>query len=160
MLEPRRLAPGIALALVFTLVGGAGAAFAGPKEVQHCISPSDLDLNEFWGVSEAIIASFCTEIGFGEKWRVPQLWVVASTYGPAPGSFEPAFPGATPAADLLAKFIQVRHVVDPGTKQEKTYIFKGSDGLSTRAVEDQVAINAITAGVLQPVSIDPPPQPK
>lgn len=156
MLEHRRLASGVALALVLTLMGGAGAAFAGPNEVQHCISPNDVDLNEFWGVSEAIVAPFCTEIGFGEQWRVTQLWIVAPTYGPAPGGFEAVFPGATPAQDLLGKFIQVRHVVDPGTKQEKTHIFKGSDGLSTRPAGDLVAINAITAGVLPPASVDPP----
>lgn len=154
MLVHRRFAPAVALTLA--LVGGAGAALAGPKDVQHCISPTGVDLNEFWGVSEAIVADFCTEIGLGEPWRVTQLWVVAPSYGPAPGSFEPAFPGATPAQDLLAKFVQVRHVVDPGSKHAKTYIFTGSDGLSTRTVDDRVAINAITTGVLQPVSVKPP----
>ena len=69
-----------------------------------------------------------------------------------PPGFVPA--GTTPLADFKAKLIGVKYVIDPGTKQEKTYQFPNDDSLGTILNRDGFDIaNPVTLGTLKPLSV-------
>lgn len=90
------------------------------KEGNHCVTPGGLDLNEFLGVSEQIVTSFCTEVGSGQHWTDAPRWFMEETFEVVPEGFVPA--GESPLEDFLAKFVAVKYVIDPGTRQEKTVV--------------------------------------
>ena len=113
--------------LVVGLAVGASEASAAPKPVQHCITPTSVDLNVRWAVSEAIVAPFCPEVASGRRWTVSNAWFMNTFFQVVPLGFVPA--GATPVDDFKAKFIGVKYVVDPGTKQQKIYQFPSDDSL-------------------------------
>ena len=139
----------VTLGLVVTSLSlGASESSAAPNSVTPCITPSGIDLNERYGVSEAIVAPFCPEIASGRRWRVSTPWFVSPTFDAVPDGFEPA--GETPIEDFVAKFIGVKYVVDPGTTQERTYAFGNVDDL---AIIDDVLANPITLGRLGPSSV-------
>jgi hypothetical protein len=144
----------VTLGVLIACLGlGATRASAGPKAVPHCITPTGVDLNERYEVSEAIVAPFCTEVGSGRHWTVSNAWFMNTFFELVPASFVPA-PGAdTPLEDFIAKFIGVKYVVDPGTPKEKTYFFGSGDDLAT--LNDGVfdIANPITLGVLKPLSV-------
>src|SRR5262245_27504237 len=149
----QRLKRGVSCALVVFatfLIFGVGAASPNTKG-EHCVGIDGTDLNEFYGVSETIVAPFCTSLGTGEHWTTTNRWFVAPSYGKVPKGFVPA-PGSTPASDFLAKFVGVRYVIDAGTAQEQTYVFANSDKLFTRLVEGATLFNPITLGTLHPLS--------
>ena len=140
----------LTIALLVAVVAPAGTS-AGNSDGTHCIAPWGSDLNEEWGISEAIVWIFCTEIGTGEDWRVAGIWGVNSAFKRVPKGFVPA--GATPLDDFLAKFVGTKVVVDPGTAQERTTFFTDPDGLWVTAFEDGgFAINIVTMGTLDPLS--------
>ena len=123
----------------------------GPKaDRDHCISPSGVDLNVLFGVTEQIVTYFCTEVETGEQWRPGALWVVGETFASVPPGFTSPYPN--PLADFVAKLVQVRYVVDPETKHERSYTFPNSDKLWTGpAGPGAVAINTATLGRLHPL---------
>ena len=137
--------------LVACLGPGASGSSAEPKTVKHCITPTDIDLNERYGVSDAIVAPFCAEVNSGRRWTVSNAWFMNVIYGPAPPGFVPE--GETPLDDFLAKFIGVKYVVDPGTKKEKTYVFGNDDDLGIVIGDEAVAANPVTLGALKPLSV-------
>ena len=141
----------LAFAVLVMTVAPSGAWAA--KEGNHCISPTGTDLNELWGVTEAIVASFCTEIGAGRNWRVGQAWFMNRTFKKVPKSFVPT--GATPIEDFIAKLVGVKYVVDPGTAQEQTYVFTNVGDLGTiPEIPDGGSVaQGLTMGVLGPLSI-------
>ena len=53
----------LTLSLILTAVVPAGAS-AGNSEGNHCIAPWGGDLNEEWGISEAIVTSMNSPIWF------------------------------------------------------------------------------------------------
>ena len=73
-----------------------------------------------------------------------------TTFASAPAGFVPA--GATPLDDFLAKFVAAKYVVDPGTRQAKTYVFPKSSRLWTGQVDGLPAVTTATLGLLQPLS--------
>jgi hypothetical protein len=138
--------------LIACLAVGVGGASGGPKTVKPCITPTAVDLNERYGVAEAIVAPFCTEVNSGRRWTVSNAWFVNVTFEVVPSDFVPA--GETPLDDFIAKFVGVKYVVDPGTKKEKTYQFPNDDGLGI--VQDEGgfdAANPVTLGALKPLSV-------
>lgn len=150
----RRLRRGVIVTLgllVTSLSLGTSGSSAAPNTVTPCISPSGLDLNELYGVSEAILAPFCTEVASGRRWRVTTPWFMSPIFDAVPDGFEPA--GETPAEDFAAKFIGVKHVVDAGTSTEKTYAFGNIDDLSIINAGLLVVANPITLGRLGPSSV-------
>jgi hypothetical protein len=127
-------------------------AWGGPKKaVEHCITPTGVDLNERYGVPETIIAPFCATLNSGRYWTVSDGWGMSPTFVAVPAGFVPA--GATPLEDYIAKFVGVKYVVDPGTHHEKTYVFANSADLGV--FDDGVAIlaNPVTLGTLKPLSV-------
>lgn len=137
--------------LLTSLSLGASESSAAPKTVTPCITPSGLDLNERYGVSEAIVAPFCTEVDSGRRWRVTTPWSMSPTFDAVPDGFEPV--GETPVEDFVTKFIGVKYVVDPGTSQEKTYAFGNVDDLTIIDDGVVVLVNPITLGRLRPSSV-------
>jgi len=137
--------------LVTSLSLGASGSSAAPNTVTPCITPSGIDLNERYGVSEAIVAPFCTEVASGRRWRVSTPWSMRPTFDAVPDGFEPA--AETPVEDFIAKFIGVKYVVDPGTSREKTYAFGNVDDLSIFDGGVVVGANPITLGTLKPSSV-------
>ena len=140
----------LTLALMLAAIVPAGAS-AGNSDGKHCIAPWGADLNEEWGISEAIVWVFCTEVGTGEDWRVAAGWGVAPSFKKVPKGFEPT--GATPLEDFMAKFVGTKIVTDPGTAQERTTIFTDPSGLMVTLFDDGGAgINSVTMGTLDPLS--------
>jgi hypothetical protein len=124
------------------------------KNSGHCISPSGLDVNEFWGVSIRVVAPFCTQLRTGEAWTATAAWVVAETFESVPEGFVPA--GETPLDDFQAK-ASLKYVVDPGTRQERTYVFTDTSRVAVREVnggplDGAPVLNTITMGSLRPLS--------
>ena len=131
--QRRLLGSGRALVVFASfLIFGAGTASPNTNG-DHCLAFDGTDLNELYGVSETIVATFCPQLGTGEHWTTTSRWFVAESYGQVPPGFVPA-PGATPLDDFRAKFVGVRYVIDSGTRQERTYVFPNSDKLWTGIV--------------------------
>ncbi len=138
--------------LIACLAVGASGASGTPKPVEHCITPTAVDLNERWGISEAIVAPFCTEVASGRGWIVSNAWFMNLAFDVVPASFVPA--GATPLDDFKAKFIGVKYVIDAGTKQEKTYQFPSDESLGVILNAGGFdVVNPITLGTLKPLSV-------
>jgi hypothetical protein len=137
--------------LVGSLGSGARESWAGPRPVPHCISPTAVDLNVRWAISDAIVAPFCTEVNSGRQWVPSNAWFMNFVFDAAPAGFVPA--GSTPLEDFIAKFIGVKYVVDPGTKKEKTYIVTNDDDLGIVHTIDAEVVNPITLGSLKPLSV-------
>jgi len=132
---------------------GAGRSSAGPATAPHCITPTEVDLNERYGVSETIIAPFCANLNSGQPWTVSNGWFMSPTFTAMPAGFEPA--GKTPIEDFIAKLIGVKYVVDPGTRQEKTYVFGNDDdlGIFNDRELGTVVANTVSLGTLKPLSV-------
>jgi hypothetical protein len=142
----------VALGLLVVGLGlGANVSLANPKTVRPCVTPTDVNLNERYGVSDAIVAPFCTEVDSGRRWTVSNAWFMGPSFDSVPPGFVPA--GVTPVEDFVAKLIAVKYVVDRGTNREKTYVFSNDEDLAI--VEDGgfVIANPITLGALKPSSV-------
>lgn len=138
---------------VGVLIGALGPGATGvlAKPPAHCVTPSGVDLNEVNGVSDAIVATYCTEIAAGHRWTVTTEWLMNSRFDNVPAGFVRA--GATPAEDYVAKFEAVKYVVDPGPK-EKTYVFTNVEDLAIRGPlppEGFFVANPITLGSMSPL---------
>lgn len=152
MSRHRRLHRLTALALLLMVVFALPTTTsAGNSDGHHCIAPWGADLNEEWGLSEAIVWAFCTEVGAGQDWRVAAGWGVNATFKKVPKEFVPA--GATPLQDFLAKFVAYKVVVDPGTTKERVYTFTDPTDLMINVSDGGAGINGVTMGTLDPLSI-------
>jgi hypothetical protein len=134
------------------------------RQGNHCVSPSGVDLNEFFGISAQIVAQNppeppflqgCDKVGAGERWTVAQqVWIMPQTFEAVPNEFEPA--GETPLADFLAKFEGVKYVIDPGTRHQRTVFIPTSDALFVNDVEEGFdLVSPTTLGTLGPLRVGP-----
>ena len=140
--------------LVAVLGLGRSEAAAGPKAVAPCITPppTAVNVNERWGITDAVVAPFCTQVNSGRRWVPSNAWFMNTAFDVVPPGF--VAQGATPVQDFVAKFVGVKHVVDAGTNNEKTYVFPNDDSLGILlAVEGFDVVNAITLGSLNPLSV-------
>jgi hypothetical protein len=151
----RRFRRGVRAALVVLVAClglGANVASAKPKAVAHCITPTGVDLNERYGISETIVAApFCTEVDSGRYWTVSNGWFMNLTFDTVPVGFVPE--GATPLEDFIAKFIGVKYVIDPGTQHQRIYVFPNDDDLGVVTDPGQSVVNPATLGTLKPLSV-------
>ncbi|MCY7418934.1 MAG: hypothetical protein LH650_10640 [Chloroflexi bacterium] len=137
---------------IASIVGVAGSVSAAPKPAAHCISPIGTDLNVRWGVSETIVAPWCTEIEAGRSWRVSQAWFMNTSFDAMPDDF--VAEGSTPLEDFLAKVIGVKIVVDAGTSHERTVVFTNVGDLGTLADAGGFAVaQALTLGTVRPLNV-------
>jgi hypothetical protein len=153
----------VAVATVVTLGAGRGWAARGGNpgpndgpfdpgsdtEANHCISPLGVDLNERYGISEQIVALFCDQVDTGEFWTPAAVWIMNTFFEVTPPGFVPA--GATPLEDFLAKFAAAKYVVDPGSRQERTYVYQKSSRLWTGEIDGLPAVNTVTLSRLKPL---------
>src|SRR5207249_385501 len=102
-------------------------------------------------VTEQLVAPGCAQVGSGEAYRVWAGWWTNYTFDAVPPGFVPA--GATPLADFVAKFIAVKYVVDPGTRQEKTYVFPNKGNLWTGTMFGLPHVNTLTLAALKPLPV-------
>src|SRR5688500_1160148 len=116
-----RCASFIAAVIIGGALWGATAAAAKPAG-NHCISPAGDDLHQVLGPRNAFIAPFCTQAVTGDKWRAVLRVAVAGDDYVFPVGYEPSQPLLD--EDFLAKFVSARYVVDAGTRQERTYVFR------------------------------------
>jgi hypothetical protein len=142
----------VTIVLLVSCLGlDAGKSLAGPKTVPHCITPTGVDLNERYGVSETIITPFCANLSSGRPWTVSNGWFMSPTFTAMPAGFEPA--GETPIEDFIAKLIGVKYVVDPGTSKEKTYVFGKDEDIGIFDDGVTVVANLVSLGTLKPLRI-------
>ena len=130
---------------------GASISSAGPKMVPHCITPTAVDLNERYGVSDAIVAPFCATLDSGRHWTVSNAWFMSPTFVAVPNGFVPA--GLTPLEDFIAKFIGVKYVAHPGTSKEKVYVVGNNDDLGILNDGVTALANPVSLGTLKPLSV-------
>lgn len=113
--------------------GGGASAEGKTKPGNHCVFPANnADLNEIYGVTAQIVTGFCPEVNSGERWVSPGApWSMNDSFAAVPDEFEPAQGATKPLEDFLAKFVQVRFVIDRGTRQEQTVVFPNDGNLFT-----------------------------
>jgi len=118
----------------------------------HCIHPDGTDLNVLYGISKQIVTRFCNQVDSGEHWTTAgPAWFMSTSFEAVPVGFVPA--GATPLEDFLAKFIAVKYVIDPGTRQEQTYVYPTGDKLWIGTIAGFPAVWPGTLSKLMPLSI-------
>jgi hypothetical protein len=138
-------------AVVLLLALGTTGVSAGPKDANHCVTPDGFDFNEYYGVSDQILAFFCPQLNAGQHWTRPIPWFMNTSFESVPPEFVPA--GDTPLEDFVAKFVAVKYVVDPGTEEEKTYVFPNSDMLWTGVTDGLIETNTLTLGSVEPQKV-------
>lgn len=142
-------------ALVLTaFVVNAGATLAVPPQDHNCLSPSGLNLNELFGISERIIGPpACRETFAGERWvRSQATWATAASAAEAvyPEGYTPAQPNSID--DFNAKFAGARFVHDRGTAQERSFTF-GPEILRTGFVENGLPFSGFSSPAFHALSV-------
>lgn len=128
--------------VVATLATGAGGASAGREDppghgdANHCFTDLGVDFNEVLGYREQIVNRYCLEATAGEHWRPMALWIVSPTNDSFPEGYVPSAP--TPLEDLVAKLVEVRVVIDGGTRHERTFTFPASKVVRTDVTFDRL----------------------
>ena len=116
------------LVLVVVIASSALASQPARASDDHCITPTGIDLNALYGITKQIVTPFCNQVDAGEQWTAGgPAWFMNTSFEAVPDGFVSA--GATPLEDFLAKFVAVKYVIDPGTRQEQTYIYLTGDRL-------------------------------
>ena len=141
----RWIAVGIAALLLASV---PVTASAGTRDGNHCVFPPDGDFNEAFGITEAVVWFCNTEIGSGQDWRTNMAWGMTEKYTVKPKGFVAG--GETPLDDFLAKFVGVRIVIDPGTSQQRTYVFTDTSKL---VVLEPALVMSFDMGVMAPPAV-------
>jgi hypothetical protein len=138
---------------------GQVRAHAKSKLGNHCLTPSGLDLNEFLGIAEEVVASFCPEVDSGERWTTSGPWFVNGHFAAVPEEFVPA--GETPVEDFQAKFTALKLVIDPGSPQERAVVFPNTgdvfagpgNAIFPDAPEEVLVLIPASLGTVQPLPV-------
>jgi hypothetical protein len=144
------------LILVFVMASTAltshPAQASHPVE-NHCIAPATgVDLNDLFGITKQIVTPFCNQVDAGEQWTAAgPAWFMNTSFDLVPAGFAPA--GETPLEDFLAKFVAIKYVIDPGTLQERTFVYPVSDDLWMGTNAGFPAVWPGTLSKLPPLSI-------
>src|SRR5215211_1253530 len=116
------------LVLVFMIASAALTSRPAQASDNHCITPTGIDLNAIYGITKQIVAPFCNQVDSGEQWTAAgSAWFMNTSFEAVPDDLVPA--GETPLEDFLAKFVAIKYVIDPGTRQEQTYAYPTGDKL-------------------------------
>jgi hypothetical protein len=130
-----------------------------PPRNGDCVKEDGVNLNEVLGVTARIVRPFdgCYEVLAGESYvALGGHWYTDASYANAPSPY--ALAAATPMEDFLAKLVAVRYVIDPGSRQERTYRFAAGDVVKLRTL-DQVYTDAPALPVALFVAELPPLRP-
>ena len=140
------------LVLVFMIVSTALTSRPAQASDNHCITPTGIDLNALYDITKQIVTPFCNQVDSGEHWTAAGAgWFMNTSFEAVPEGFVPA--GATPLEDFLAKFVAIKYVIDPGTRQEQTYVYPTSDKLWIGTTAGFPAVWPGTLSNLQPLSV-------
>ena len=140
------------LVLVFMIASTALTSRPAQASDNHCITPTGIDLNALYDITKQIITPFCNQVDSGEHWTAAGAgWFMNTSFEAVPEGFVPA--GATPLEDFLAKFVAIKYVIDPGTRQEQTYVYPTSDKLWIDTIAGFPAVWPGTLSNLQPLSV-------
>jgi hypothetical protein len=140
------------MVLVVVIASSALASQPARASDNHCITPTGIDLNALYGISKQIVTPFCNQVDSGEHWSAAgPAWFMNTSFEAVPDDFVPA--GETPLEDFLAKFVAIKYVVDPGTRQEQTYVYPTGDELWTGTVAGFPSVWPGTLSNLQPLSV-------
>ena len=140
------------LILVFVIASTGLVAQSAQAADNHCIAPNGIDLNVFFGITKQIVTGFCNHVDSGEQWTTAgAFWLMSTSFEAVPEEFVPA--GSTPLEDFLAKFVAIKYVVDPGTRQEQTYVYPTGDKLWIGTVAGFPTVWPGTLSKLPPLSI-------
>jgi hypothetical protein len=140
------------LVIVFMIDSTALTSRLAQASDNHCITPTGIDLNALYGITKQIVTPFCNQVDSGEHWTAAGAgWFMNTSFEAVPESFVPA--GATPLADFVAKFVAIKYVIDPGTRQEQTYIYPTSDRLWIGTTAGFPAVWPGTLSNIQPLSV-------
>ena len=116
------------LILVFMIASTALTSRSAQASDNHCLAPNGIDLNELYGITKQIVTPFCNQVDSGEQWTAAgPAWFMNTSFEAVPDDFVPA--GETPLEDFLVKFVAVKYVIDPATRQEQTYVYPAGDRL-------------------------------
>lgn len=107
----------------------------------QCINANGVDLNQAYGFSEQIVTGGCRTVGAGEFYTRTIGWFTAPSWQSVPAGYVPS--ASTPMQDFLSK-VTVMQVVDPGTPNQRTYLFPGG-----------ASFVLISLGAINP-SLEPP----
>jgi hypothetical protein len=141
----------LVVVMVSTALTSQPAQASHPVE-NHCITPTGIDLNELYGITKQILTPFCNHVDSGEQWTAGgPAWFMNTNFEAVPDDFVPA--GETPLEDFLAKFVAIKYVIDPGTRQEQTYIYPTSNRLWTGMSAGFPAVWPGTLSKLPPLSV-------
>jgi hypothetical protein len=140
------------LILILVLVAATLMPQPARASENHCILPDGTDLNALYGISAQIVNPFCNQVDSGEHWTIAgPAWFMNTSFEVVPVGFVPA--GATPLEDFLAKFVAIKHVIDPGTLQERTYIYPVSNDLWIGTIEGFPGVWPGTLSIARPLSV-------
>ena len=106
-----------------------------PSRNGDCVKDDGVNLNEVLGVTARIVRTFdgCYEVLAGESYVPLSNWYTDVSYANAPSTYPLA--AATPMEDFLAKLVAIRYVIDPGSRQERTYRFAAGDVVKLRTLD-------------------------
>ena len=132
------LVPGTSLAAAGGVPGTGDTSFnpAGDSEENHCVSPEGVDANELLGISEQmLVPDVCDVVQAGEFYVFfNAVWNMNTFWEAVPADYTPSAP--TPLEDFASKVRSMTYVVDPGTKNERSYSFAAQDIMDVRTVHD------------------------
>jgi len=138
--------------LVFVIGSTVLTSQSAQASDNHCITPTGIDLNAQYDITKQIVTPFCTQVDSGEHWTAAgAAWFMNTSFEAVPEGFVPA--GETPLEDFLAKFVAIKYVVDPGTRQEQTYVYLTDDKLWIGTIAGFPAVWPGTLSNLQPLSV-------
>ena len=111
----------------------------GPRSTgNHCVSPEGVDANRLLGISQPLfLPGECGDvIGAGEFYVPlgPGWLTMNSFWETVPADYTPSAP--TPLEDFVSKVRSMIYVVDPGTKQERSYRYPAQSVMDLRTVHD------------------------
>ncbi|MFL5912196.1 MAG: hypothetical protein ACJ768_16670 [Gaiellaceae bacterium] len=149
----------VALAMVLAASTVAPARAAADPRFAPCVLPGGLDpfvpggtvVQQFFGVSTSIVASFCPVIKAGARWTVIAAAFSAKTYEAFPAGYEPG--SARPLDDFRARFVGVKIYVDEGTPQAFTVEWANSPKLWAGDWGPYDLASPITLGTVRPLSV-------
>jgi hypothetical protein len=111
---------------------------AGNTGNNHCVSPEGVDANELLGISQQLLQpDACNVVEAGEFYvplGFPGFWWVNTFWEAVPAGYTPSAP--TPREDFVSKVRSVTFVVDPGSKQQRSYHYRAQDIMDVRTIHD------------------------
>lgn len=104
----------------------------------HCVTPEGVDANKLLGISEQLFQpDACNVLKTGEHYVPlggPGFWYMNTFWEAVPADYTPSAP--TPLEDFISKVRSVTYVVDPDTKQERSYRYTAQAIMDVRTIRD------------------------